>query len=74
MASKFLPCDQFLLLRSEGGSGEGGPGRQTSAWTAFHNSALAICKSKTDRFLKGKVTLNLKGTIFILVLMTAEEI
>lgn len=44
-----------------------------SAWIAFHNSALTIGKSKTDRFLEGKITLNLKGIILILVLRTAED-
>lgn len=34
------------------------------AWIALHNSALATSKSRTDRFLKGQIRLNLKG-IFV---------
>lgn len=53
-----------LLPRSEGRRKWCRQAREMRAWTAFHNSALATWKSRTDRFLKGQIRPNLKG-IFV---------
>ena len=53
-----------LLPRSEGRRKWCRQAREMRACTAFHNSALATWKSRTDRFLKGQIRPNLKG-IFV---------
>lgn len=52
----------FSLPTSKGGRKWQRPPRQMRTWIAFHNSALATWKSRTDRFLKGQMRLNLKDT------------